>query len=63
MLRNGKSDEENLGLRYRDIHSYIRQGTCGDPETDEKIRRKEAANMHKRRMPRILDPFAKEGEA
>ena len=27
------------------------------------IRRKEAANMHKRRMPRILDPFAKEGEA
>ncbi len=58
-----KSDEENLGLRYRDIHSYIRQGTCGDPETDEKIRRKEAANMHKRRMPRILDPFAKEGEA
>ena len=32
-------------------------------ETDEKIRRKEAANMHKRRMPRILDPFAKEGEA
>ena len=58
-----RCDEENLGLRYRDIHSYIRKGTCGDPETDEKIRRKEAANMHKRRMPRILDPFAKEGEA
>ena len=58
-----KSDEENLGLRYRDIHSYIRQGTCGNAETDEKIRRKEAANMHKRRMPRILDPFEKEGEA
>ena len=58
-----RSDEENLGLRYADIHRYIRQGTCGDAETDEKIRRKEAANMHKRRMPRILDPFGKEGEA
>ena len=58
-----RSDEENLGLRYLDIHSYIRQGTCGNAETDEKIRRKEAANLHKRRMPRILDPFGKEGEA
>ena len=58
-----RSDEENLDLRYADIHRYIRQGTCGDAETDEKIRRKEAANMHKRRMPRILDPFGKEGEA
>ena len=58
----GRSDEENLGLRYLDIHRYIREGTCGDAETDEKIRRKEAANMHKRRMPVILDPFGKEGE-
>ncbi len=58
-----RSDEENLGLRYADIHRYIREGTCGDAETDGKIRRKEAANMHKRRMPRILDPFGKEGEA
>ena len=33
---------------------------CGDPETDEKIRRREAANMHKRRMPLTLDPFEKE---
>jgi NAD+ synthase len=54
----GRSDEENLGLRYADIHRYLREGTCGDPETDEKIRRREAANMHKRRMPLTLDPFA-----
>ena len=53
----GRSDEENLGLRYRDIHAYIRLGTCGDAETDEKIRRKERANMHKRRMPLTLNPF------
>ncbi len=59
---SGLSDEENLGLRYRDIHRYIREGSCGDAETDEKIRRKEAANMHKRRMPRILDPFGGEKE-
>ncbi len=58
---SGKSDEENLGLRYRDIHLYLREGTSGDPETDEKIRRREKANMHKRRMPQILDPFG-EGE-
>ena len=54
---SGKSDEERLGLTYPDIHQYIRLGTCGDPETDEKIRRKESANMHKRRMPMILDPL------
>lgn len=54
---SGMSDEEKMGLRYTDIHAWIRTGTCGDAETDEKIRRREAANLHKRRMPRILDPF------
>ena len=53
----GLSDEENLGLRYQDIHSYIRLGSCGNEETDEKIRKREKANMHKRRMPLTLDPF------
>ena len=56
----GRSDEENLGILYSDIHRYIREGTCGNPETDEKICRKEAANMHKRRMPLTLDPFAED---
>ena len=55
----GKSDEDNLGLRYTDIHRYLREGSCGDPGTDEKIRKKEAAGMHKRRMPLVLDPFGK----
>ena len=54
---SGKSDEERLGLTYQDIHKYIRLGTCGNPETDEKIRAKERANMHKRRMPLTLDPM------
>ena len=57
---SGVSDEEKLGLRYVDIHAYIRQGTCGNPETDEKIARKERANLHKRRMPPILNPFGEE---
>ncbi len=51
---SGKSDEDNLGLRYADIHAYIRKGTCGDAATDDRIRAKEAANMHKRRMPVVL---------
>ena len=54
---SGKSDEERLGLTYQDIHKYIRLGTCGNAETDEKIRAKERANMHKRRMPLTLDPL------
>ena len=53
---SGKSDEQRLGLLYADIHSYIRLGSCGDPAVDEKIRKKEQANMHKRRMPVVLDP-------
>ena len=56
----GRSDEENLGLSYQDIHKYIRLGTCGNPETDARIRQKENANMHKRRMPRVLNPFSEE---
>ena len=54
---SGYSDEERLGVSYADIHRYIREGSCGNPETDEIIRKKERANLHKRRMPLILDPF------
>ena len=59
---SGMSDEEKLGVLYRDIHAYIREGTCGNPETDEKIRGMEKRNMHKRRMPLVLDPFGKDGK-
>ena len=60
---SGKSDEERLGLRYEDIHRYIRLGSCGDAEIDGKIRAKERANMHKRRMTVMLDPFEGAGDA
>ena len=60
---SGYSDEERLGVSYADIHRYIREGSCGNPETDEIIRKKERANMHKRKTPLILNPFGEGAEA
>ena len=54
----GNPDEVQMGLTYRDIHHYIRYGTCGNAETDQKIRQREQANMHKRHMPVRIDPLA-----
>ena len=54
---SGKSDEEKLGLRYADIHRYIRLGSCGDGEIDAKIAAKERANQHKRQMPVVVEAF------
>ena len=55
---SGKPDEERLGVTYQAIHDYIRKGSSGDPEADAIIRRKEQANMFKRRMPKVIDAFA-----
>lgn len=55
---SGFSDEERMGLKYLDIHKFIRLGSCGDPETDAKIADRERRNMHKRQMPVVIDPFA-----
>ena len=57
---SGVSDEEKLGLTYQSIHEYIRFGSCGDAETDEKIRRKEAASAHKRNKAPVIPPFSEE---
>ena len=54
---SGKSDEENMGLSYQDIHKFIRLGTCGDVQMDEKIAARERANMHKRVKPPVISPF------
>ena len=54
---SGVPDEVKLGLTYRQIHDYLRLGTCGDPDTDQKIAAREKGNMHKRRMPTILDAW------
>ena len=52
---SGVPDEVKLGLTYRQIHDFLRLGTCGDAAVDEKIAKREKANMHKRRMPPILN--------
>lgn len=54
---SGCSDEEKMGLKYADIHKYIREGTCGNAKTDAAIRKRENANRHKRQMPVVLNPF------
>ena len=59
---SGMSDEEKLGISYQDIHRFIREGTCGKPETDAAIRRMEKSNMHKRRMPIVMNPFDREAK-
>lgn len=53
---SGLSDEENMGLSYRDIHAYIRLGTSGDAETDRAIAARSAASRHKRVRPPVLSP-------
>ena len=60
---SGKSDEERLGITYAEIHRFIREGSSGNPETDEINRKKERANMHKRKTPLILNPFGEGAEA
>ena len=54
---SGVPDEVKLGITYRQIHDFLRLGTSGDPAIDEKIAKREKANMHKRRMPTILDAW------
>ena len=54
---SGMSDEEKMGISYKDIHAYIRFGSCGDAEVDAKIRAKEAGSAHKRNKPPVIDPF------
>ena len=54
---SGKTDEEKLGVSYQAIHDYIRSGSSGDPEKDEKIRQMEMKNEFKRRMPKVVSAF------
>ena len=58
----GCSDEEKLGVSYQAIHRYIREGGSGDAAADEKIRSMERANLHKRKMPLVLNPFEEDSE-
>lgn len=54
---SGMSDEDKMGVSYLDIHRFIREGSCGKPEVDEKIAGMERRSRHKQMLPPILDPF------
>lgn len=42
-----QSDEEKLGLSYKQVNDYIERGSCGDKEIDKKIKLKNEYNKHK----------------
>jgi len=44
---SGLSDEDNLGFTYDVLDNYIRNGTCENVETRERIDRLHLANLHK----------------
>ncbi|MGM0500015.1 MAG: NAD(+) synthase [Bacillota bacterium] len=51
-LWNGQSDQDEIGLSYREIDYYIVDGEA-DPETAAKIEAISAANQHKLELPAI----------
>lgn len=54
----GKTDEDNLGIKYEDVHKYARNLEL-DKDTWYKIHAMELANLHKRSIP-VFDPMYKE---
>lgn len=50
-LYEGQTDEKEMGVTYAQIDAFMRQGACGDPAADEKIRAAHLRTEHKRRLP------------
>ena len=53
-LWNGQTDEDELGMTYKQIDAYIISGTSGNPETDRKIEERIALSAHKRAQIPVL---------
>jgi NAD+ synthase len=53
-LWEGQTDEEEMGITYRDLDSYLLGQPVGD-EVREKIERRHRGSEHKRRMPPVPD--------
>ena len=52
---SGKTDEDNIGITYEDIDTYILTGKCTDKEVEEKIVKKHNANLFKTKpMPAFI---------
>ena len=50
----GKTDEENFGVTYADVHKYIRSLPGLDNDTWYNIEHMERANLHKRNIMTFL---------
>ena len=46
-LWEGQTDEDELGLKYKQIDEFILNGTCGDEQIDNIIKMKNQRAMHK----------------
>lgn len=45
---SSQTDEEKLGVSYKEIESYIKQGTTGNIDIDKKIENLHKKTEHKR---------------
>jgi len=55
-LWEGQTDEEEMGLTYAQIDAYLRRGSSGSEEADERIRRMHRESAHKRALPPVARP-------
>jgi NAD+ synthase len=55
-LWEGQTDEEELGITYRQIDAYLEEGSSGSADADAAIRRRFLASRHKRELPPAAVP-------
>lgn len=46
----GKTDEDNLGVSYQEIDTYIMTGRCGDADHEQRIKELHQRNLHKLKL-------------
>ena len=51
----GKTDEDNFGFTYKQLDTYLLEGSSGDSAIDEKIEKMHAAATHKLVMPATME--------
>lgn len=51
----GKTDEDNFGFTYKQLDTYLLEGSSGDPAIDEKIEQMHRAAAHKLVMPATME--------
>ena len=53
-LREGQTDEGEMGLTYAELDNYLLHGVAS-PELEDKIKTMHTASKHKRSLPPIAD--------